>query len=182
MFNKSFTYLFPIIYKDITKQCNISYGYFFKNLLNYFYNCYCITNKGKKFTIVFKDLPKEEMFLEHISRYSNLHRCFIYENYTVIEIKIDKTLIVTYDKIINSKFSQLELKYKKEILYFITKLNNNIINGKELYNKIYNILNKPINAINEIKKEYGLKFFDQSWEITSKINQEQEMFHINKLE
>lgn len=182
MFNKSFTYLFPIIYKDITKQCNISYDYFSKNLLNYFYNCYCITNKGKKFTIVFKNLPKEEMFLEYISRYSNLHRCFLYGDYTIIEIKINEDFMKIYNTIINSKFSQLELKNKKEILYFITKLSNNITNGKELYNKIYNILNKPINAINKIKEEYQLNFFDQSWEITSKIDKEQELFNINKLE
>lgn len=182
MFNKSFTYFFPILYQDVISTSDIPYKYFFNNTLNSFYNSYCILETGKKgFVLVFKDLKKDDLFIQTIEEYEYIAKIDTKDDYTIYYFNINNRCIDCYIKFLKGKYSKISDTDKTIITTFMNRLFYGIKGGKEMYMKVSDILYKNPTMINKLQTDLGLSYYDDEWELSSRINTKDETFNLELL-
>ena len=177
MFNRSFTYFFPILFENIINNSNIIYNDLFTLLLNHLYNTYCIIGDDDRgFILVLKDVKDNEL-LDEINQYKYITKLDSINNYTIIKFSISGNCLDCYLKFLEGKYSIFKDEDKRIILKFIKKFTKNT----KLYNKLYGVLYKTPLAIKQFKEEFLLDYYEDNWELTSIYNKELETFTYNKL-
>lgn len=182
--NKSFLYLFPIMYRDIINQTKIDYSLFYdKSMFNVVNNTYSYVMDNEQFAISFLDSDINE-YIEGVFK--------LYKETITIDKSIDKITIILsipesakdcYNKFINGKYSKIDDIDKKEIIKFVkTFLNSHGKDSEKLIDSIVQVLYKDKRRADFLKLRMGLRDdeWNDEWEVSSIIEKDTENYILSK--
>ena len=179
--NKSFLYLFPVIYNAIIEDCKLNYNYFSENdLMTTIKNTYSYSGMLEFFSISFRDSDKIKVIDKE------LHKCsFIIGGHSDGDIitytfSIPDSCRDCYNKFINGKYSKISDNDKKLIVKFAkTFLNGHGSDSDTLVKTIVQVLNKDKARADAMIKMFAIREDDWNpdWEVSSIIDVELENFN-----
>lgn len=177
--NKSFIYLFPLIYEELVEDLNIDHSYFADNkLILLVQNTYSFVNDDKLFTLELEKSDDSMILIELLikSKYYLKHNI---EDTIHIVFNIPLNCNDCYNKFINGKYSRYNDSDKKIIIKFVESFTEYdlelskkmVFNTKQVLNKSYDRVKMLIDlySINECD-------WDKDWEVSSIINIEDETY------
>lgn len=170
MINKSFVYLFPLIYYYIIEEQQLSFNYFKQNIDENIENTYIYRNNERKFIIKLINSQKTLIFLDIIKNSLIFEEFLQIDNSIIIVLKIPKSYEKSFSLFEEGKYSKIKIQHKELIAEFA------YYNLPKMYDSIASILHKEKRLKESIMHQLGLLEFDDSWEMTSIILKQDETF------
>lgn len=181
--NKSFLYLFPVIYKELIEELKLDYKIFLKeDFMTTIVNCYCFVELNNQFAITFTITDKTQSIIDIFSKSKN----FILTdgnkvNFTMI-FNIPDKVKECYDKFINGKYSKYSDIDKTNIIKFVKELlvHPDVPESIKLLESVGQVLNKSKHRIKMMIDMFGLSEDDWNpeWEVSSIINIDNENYKL----
>ena len=181
--NKSFLYLFPIIYKELVEELELDYKIFLKeDFMTTIVNCYCFVESNNQFAITFTITDKTQSIIDIFSKSKNF---ILVDNneidFTMI-FKISTGVKECYDKFISGKYSKYSEADKTNIIKFVKELlvHPNVPESIKLLESVGQVLNKSKNRVKMMMDMFGLSEDDWNpeWEVSSIINVDNENYKL----
>ena len=179
--NKSFLYLFPIIYRDIIIDLNINYNLFLsKDLMLTLFNTYCYVEDNKQFAIAFTYTEVSDTILDTFNKSKYFVTYYIKDDNIVLMFDIPEKSVNCYNKFINGKYSKYLEEDKQEVIKFISKflVTSEVAASKRLLDKVISVLKKSPDRVKELREYFGLSSseWNNDWEVSSIIDVDKENF------
>jgi hypothetical protein len=179
--NKSFLYLFPVLYKKIADSINLNYD-MFKDLgmIDSLFNTYCYVEGNEQFAISFTkdDLPNDS--IDIISNSEFLITNYASEDLITFIFSIPADVKDCYSKFINGKYSRYSDDNKKEITKFISKflVSKSVPKSEILLSTVVEVMNRSKKRAEKMMDMYGISRhdWDENWEVSSIIDKDKENF------
>lgn len=180
--NKSFLYLFPLIYRELIDEKLIDPDIFYKsNWLNNFVNTYCLTNIPNQFVIQLYLTDISEEILSIFEKSSMFAVLTKKDDKISIVINVPKKALDSYKYFLIGKYSFFPQDDKQVIIKFC---NIFLFPGKDKESKaaqmmVYDILYKTPERAKLLMEKFGVRESDwhPSWENSSVISVEEETFN-----
>lgn len=181
--NKSFIYLFPLIYREIINESEIDPDIFYKeNWLPIFVNSYCITDIPGQIALKIYSGDASDKFLEIIKNSSIFASLSTIDIYTTVFINIPTAALISYDNFIRGKYSKIQDDDKKIIVKFCKSFlfQGNGKDAVAAMNMVTDILYKNPKRAEILMHKFGINKSDWNpeWELSSIINEDEETFKI----
>lgn len=179
LLNKSFIYLFPIVYKDIVREVQCPYDtYFIENIFNDITNTYCFLNEQHRFIIELNISEKSKEVLELCKKYTNFDSYIQTETKIIIVFFISASINESYNQFIKGKYSKITADDKISIMTFALKfLNNGTEDSTLLIRQINGVLRKSPELKQAMMKRLDISHMDDELELSSIINIKQETYN-----
>ena len=179
--NKSFLYLFPVIYNAIIEDCKLSYNYFSENdLMTTIKNTYSYSGGVDYFSISFRSSDKNDLLLDTLTECNFFVTSCERDNIITYTFSIPDSCRDCYDKFINGKYSKISDDDKKLIVKFAkTFLDSHGNDSDRLIKTIIQVLNKDKVRADAMIKMFGISAeeWNPEWEVSSIIDVELENFN-----
>jgi hypothetical protein len=170
--NKSFLYLFPVVYRELINELKLEYSFFSTNsLMTTIFNTYSYVEDNNQFSISLTHTEVSQKILESL----NSSKCYITHhiddnNFNII-FEIPEGAKDCYWKFINGSYSKYSDEDKKTIITFIETflVSKDINQSVVLLRKVADILNKSKERASEMKVFFGLRDdeWNDDWEVGS---------------
>jgi len=179
--NKSFLYLFPVIYNAIVENCGLNYTYFSeKDLMTTIKNTYSYSGGIEYFSISFKSSDKDDLLLDTLTECDFFITSSSKNGVITYTFSIPDSCKDCYDKFINGKYSKISDDDKKLIVKFAkTFLDSHGSDSDRLIKTIIQVLNKDRVRADAMIKMFGIREdeWNPEWEVSSIIDVELENFN-----
>lgn len=179
--NKSFLYLFPILYQELIEELALDYKIFHtNNWLVTVKNTYCYTETPYQYVIKFIISDESNNILELFKK-SSIFAAFSITDTLNIIINIPENCLHSYNQFITGKYSRFSEKDKQSILKFVDNFlaPGNSKESNEVKSTVKDVLYKGKERIKVLIEKFGLREDEWSpeWELSSKISVDEETFN-----
>ena len=179
--NKSFLYLFPLLYRELIKELQLDYTSFIVNdWLITINNTFCYTDTPYQYAVQFKDTDKTNEIITILSK-STLFRGSDDNGSTfTILLEVPESVKDSYEFLINGKYSKFNESDKKDIIKFAVSflVGSDGNERKQVQEILTGILYKTPQRIKVMADKYGVpvKDWHPDWELSTKININEETY------
>jgi len=187
--NKSFLYVFPVIYREIIIDLQADYELFNNNgMMPSLANSYCYVEDNEQFAISFTYTDMSQTILEIFSKCKYFITHHTDEENINIIFSIPEGAGDCYNKFVAGKYSKFSDNDKKTIVEFLKKFivfksadkSQGPNQSESLLQRVIQILNKSPERAKELREMFGLKEseWNPEWEVNSIIDKNKENLKI----